>query len=83
MKRPKYPVRLCAIPFDGIDYRSVLSSHPTIDEALRWGRISGLSAWTGESATRAGYGPEGRLCRMWIEADGHPATLPNKYEVTK
>lgn len=71
------PIRLCALPVGGYPrgYQTVLSCHGTLREAMRWGNISGLAAWTGPSAEAAGYGTEGRLSRLWIERAGHPATL--------
>lgn len=71
MKKPI--IRLCALPFHGMDYRSVLSVHADctegpsrgqtgLDTALEWGRRSGLSSLVG------------RPSRLWIEADDAPAT---------
>ena len=61
------PVLLCGLPFGGYPkgYVAMLSRHPSLENAQRWGRVSGLCSWPG--GDRAG--------RVWIEQAGRPATL--------
>lgn len=77
MRKPRTPgYMVCLQPYGGHlkTYVSRWGPYLTLADALTWAQRSGLSPWTGEAATRAGYGPEGRLGRVWIEREGQPAT---------
>lgn len=66
MKKPAPTIRLCGLPIGGYPrgYMTTLSTHGTLESALRWGRVSGLASW-----------PDGhRDGRLWIDKVGQPAT---------
>ena len=70
--RRSQPYQLCMLTYGPTPY---VSRWPmvSVEVALRWARVSGLCAWTGPGAIEAGYGPEGRPGRVWIEETGKPA----------
>ena len=65
MKKPLAPILLRGLTHGAASYPAVLSAHTTLANALRWGRISGLS-------NAPSLGRDGRL---WIEERGRPAWL--------